>query len=39
MSAVGHFGENAACKGSLGSLKRERVYRTKHPKCSKGRRA
>ena len=28
MSAVGHSGDNAACEGYFGLLKRERVYRT-----------
>lgn len=28
MSAVGHCGDNAACEGFFGVLKRERVYRT-----------
>jgi putative transposase len=28
MSAVGHGGDNAACEGSVGVLKRERVHRT-----------
>ena len=31
MSAVGHCGDNAACEGFFGLLKRERVYRTKYP--------
>lgn len=31
MSAVGHCGDNAACEGFFGMLKRERVYRTKYP--------
>ena len=30
MSAVGHCGDNAACEGFFGLLKRERVYRTKY---------
>lgn len=30
MSAVGHCGDNAACEGFLGLLKRERVYRTSY---------
>lgn len=41
MSAVGHCGDNAACEGFFGLLKRERVYRTKYrrsmrpePMCS-----
>lgn len=28
MSAVGHCGDNAACEGFFGVLKRERVHRT-----------
>lgn len=28
MSAVGHCGDNAACEGFFGLLKRERIYRT-----------
>lgn len=28
MSAVGHCGDNAACEGFFGLLKRERVHRT-----------
>lgn len=28
MSAVGHCGDNAACEGLFGLLKRERIYRT-----------
>lgn len=31
MSAVGHFGDNAACEGFLGLLKRERIYRMIYP--------
>ena len=31
MSAVGHCGDNAACEGFFGMLKRERIYRTKYP--------
>ena len=31
MSAVGHCGDNAACEGFFGLLKRERIYRTKYP--------
>lgn len=31
MSAVGHCGDNAACEGFFGLLKRERVHRTKYP--------
>ena len=31
MSAVGHCGDNAACEGFFGLLKRERVYRTRYP--------
>ena len=31
MSAVGHCGDNAACEGFFGLLKRERVYRTTYP--------
>jgi putative transposase len=31
MSAVGHCGDNAACEGFFGMLKRERVNRTKYP--------
>lgn len=31
MSAVGHCGDNAACEGFFGLLKRERVYRTIYP--------
>jgi putative transposase len=31
MSAVGHCGDNAACEGFFGLLKRERVYRTNYP--------
>ena len=30
MSAVGHCGDNAACEGFFGLLKRERVYRMKY---------
>ena len=30
MSAVGHCGDNAACEGFFGMLKRERVYRRKY---------
>lgn len=31
MSAVGHCGDNAACEGFFGVLKRDRVNRTKYP--------
>lgn len=31
MSAVGHCGDNAACEGFFGMLKRERVHRTEYP--------
>ena len=31
MSAVGHCGDNAACEGFFGVLKRERTNRTKYP--------
>ncbi|MCF5091453.1 IS3 family transposase, partial [Stenotrophomonas sp. PA-6-5C] len=31
MSAVGHCGDNAACEGFFGLLKRERVYRMTYP--------
>lgn len=31
MSAVGHCGDNAACEGFFGMLKRERIYRTTYP--------
>lgn len=31
MSAVGHCGDNAACEGFFGMLKRERVNRTRYP--------
>lgn len=31
MSAVGHCGDNPACEGFFGLLKRERVYRTTYP--------
>lgn len=31
MSAVVHCGDNAACEGFFGLLKRERVYRTNYP--------
>lgn len=31
MSAVGHCGDNAACEGFWGLLKRERIYRTSYP--------
>ena len=30
MSAVGHYGDKAACEGFLGLLKREGVYRMKY---------
>jgi len=30
MSAVGHCGDNAACEGFFGMLKRERIYRRKY---------
>lgn len=30
MSAVGHCGDNAACEGFFGVLKRERVNRSKY---------
>jgi len=31
MSAVGHCGDNAACEGFFGMLKRERIHRTTYP--------
>lgn len=31
MSAVGHCGDNAACEGLFGQLKRERIYRMSYP--------
>ncbi|KRG78375.1 transposase [Stenotrophomonas ginsengisoli] len=31
MSAVGHCGDNAACEGFFGLLKRQRIYRTTYP--------
>lgn len=31
MSAVGHCGDNAACEGFFGLIKRERIYRTSYP--------
>lgn len=31
MSAVSHCGDNVACEGFFGLLKRERVYRTTYP--------
>lgn len=31
MSAVGHCGDNAACEGFFGQLKRERIHRTRYP--------
>lgn len=31
MSAVGHCGDNAACEGFFGMLKRERIHRMKYP--------
>jgi putative transposase len=31
MSAVGHCGDNAACEGFFGMLKRERTHHTKYP--------
>jgi len=31
MSAVGHCGDNAACEGFFGLLKRERIHRTTYP--------
>lgn len=31
MSAVGHCGDNAACEGFFGLLKRERTHRTRYP--------
>lgn len=31
MSAVGHCGDNAACEGFFGMLKRERIYRMSYP--------
>ena len=31
MSAVGHCGDNAACEGFFGVLKRERTHRVKYP--------
>lgn len=37
MSAVGHCGDNAACEGFFGVLKRERVYRTKYPTLEEAR--
>lgn len=30
-SAVGHYGDNAACEGFFGVLNRERIYRMKYP--------
>lgn len=30
MSAVGHCGDNAACEGFFGLLKRELIYRTSY---------
>jgi putative transposase len=32
MSAVGHCGDNAACEGFFGMLKRERIHRVDYPK-------
>src|SRR5690606_24285164 len=37
MSAVGHCGDNAACEGFFGLLKRERVYRMTYARCRTGR--
>ena len=31
MSAVGHCGDNAACEGFFGILKRERIHRYHYP--------
>lgn len=31
MSAVGHCGDNAACEGFFGMLKRERIHRHHYP--------
>lgn len=31
MSEAGHCGDNAACEGFFGLLKRERIYRTSYP--------
>jgi putative transposase len=31
MSAAGHCGDNAACEGFFGMLKRERIYRMSYP--------
>ena len=31
MSAVGHCGDNAACEGFFGMLKRERIHRHCYP--------
>lgn len=31
MSAIGHCGDNAACEGFFGMLKRERTHRTRYP--------
>lgn len=31
LSAVGHCGDNVACEGFFGMLKRERTHRTKSP--------
>ncbi|PPS24558.1 transposase [Pseudomonas amygdali pv. morsprunorum] len=31
MPADPHCGDNAACEGLFGMLKRERIYRTKYP--------
>jgi putative transposase len=31
MSAVGHCGDNAACEGFFGMLKRERIHRHRYP--------
>ena len=31
MSAVGHCGDNAACEGFFGMLKRERIHRHRCP--------
>lgn len=31
MSAVGHCGDNAACEGFFGMIKRERINRTRYP--------
>ena len=36
MSAVGHCGDNAACEGFFGMLKRERTHHTKYPTLDAG---